>query len=62
VFDASSGAYDLRVRGWDVDFDAVIELERGRRALLIQSFFRCCLHVGVVSQSKSVERSDGDAN
>jgi hypothetical protein len=48
--------------GRDVDFDAIVKLERGGGALAVQAVLSCLLHVGVVGQRETMECSDGDAD
>ena len=62
MFGAATGAKELGLGGWDVDFHAVVKLERGGIALGIESFFCRVLHVLSVSVGIAVECSDGDAN
>ncbi len=58
----SAKGANVDVGGWDVDFHAVVKLERGGIALGIKSLFCRVLHVLSVSMGIAVEGSDGDAN
>ncbi len=52
VLGSSSGALDLGVGGWHVDFYAFINDEVGRNAMFVKAFCYCCLNIGVVIEMK----------
>ncbi len=58
VFRTTTGAEKLGMGRGNVNFDAIVELERGRGALFSQTFLCCALHVGGVCERKTVEGSD----
>ena len=58
---AATGAEELGVRRRYVNFDAVIELESVRSAVLIKSFGCCPCHEGLVCSSHGVECLHRDA-
>ena len=57
VLRSSSGALNLGVGGWHINFDAVVDVKVGGDAMFIQSGGRCLLHIGVVRCGKAVEGS-----
>ena len=49
------------MRGWDINFDSVMNSESGGSAMLVESFCCCCGNEGFVGSGHGVEGLHGEA-